>query len=287
MAVVCIAHQVSWTIKIPDACGSPDPTALTVKQQCYGQSCWTERTLADLTNAHLADPSKTTVIYIHGWRATTESALRQANAVYGGMTKSNEIRPMRFVYIEWFAEKTERRYKKDYIKKSHYSLKLGGAMASILEQFQNRDITLVGHSLGSQVILSLLTTPTTLADDGSRYKTAFLGSALNCEFGSCISNHGLTFPEWTSNTLVFNNYDDFALKVSNQTVCRKLYRTDSGRIGEIVAGNLVPLGQVSWIEVHSELGCRHDVAYYVGSSQFPLEIADLLGADTSALVSDR
>ena len=276
-----------WLLKIHDDNGTPDPEHLTVKQQLTPRQreqipteCgWLDQQLSDLTQAHLIAPELQTVIYIPGWRTTDCSALRQANAVYNAMIKSDELPPIRFVSLVWKAEQSEKRYRQDFIQKSNYSLTVGSAMLPIMQQFQNRDVVLVGHSLGVQVVLSFLTQRNMLPDDGTRYKTAFLGSALNCDFANNIKSQRLSFQCQTSQSLIVNNARDGALRLSSKRVCHPGLGRDAGSLDPVVEQNLVPLGNRQRIEVKSEVGCRHDVAYYVGSQKFAGNMAVLLNTE--------
>jgi len=279
-----------WLLKLHDDSGTPNPDHLTVKQQLHPwqreqlptECGWLDQQLSDLTQAHLTAPELQTVFYVPGWRTTDCSGLRQANAVYSAMIKSDELPPIRFVYMIWKAEKSEKRYRQDFIQKSNYSLTVGNAMPPIMEQFQNRDVAFVGHSLGVQVILSFLTQRNMLPDDGSRYKTAFAGSALQCDFANNIQNQGLSFQCQTSHSLIVNNARDGALRLSSKRVCHPGLGRDAGSIAPVIEQNLVPLGTRQEIEVKSELGCRHDVAYYVGSQKFPSQIAALLNTEVQS-----
>ena len=277
----------AWLIKMPDDEGGPDPEQLTVKQQQNAwqeeleptQCGWADRQLADLTEAHLADPTKQTVIYIHGWRATECSALRQANQVYAAMKRSPDLPPVRFVYLVWKAAKSEKRLRTDYLQKSEYSKVVGKCLLPIMQQFQNRDVVLVGHSLGAQVILSFLTQLNMLPDDGSRYKTVLLGAALECKFSADISRQYTQKQYQTSRTLVFNNSRDFAIRLSSRRICPPQLQPGAGKIAPIVEQKLVPLGETHWTDLRLEVGCRHDVAYYVAGEEFPPLFSCLLNSD--------
>ena len=275
-----------WLVKIDDNNGCPDPSQLTVKQQLNSlqqeleptQCGWGDRQLNDLTQAHLADSGIQTVIFIHGWRATECSALRQANQVYAAMKRSPDLPPIRFVYLVWKAEKSERRLKADYLQKSEYSKIVGRCLLPIMEQFQNRDIVLLGHSLGAQVILSFLTQPNMLPDDGSRYKTVLVGSALHCEFSDDITREYTQKQYQTSRTLLFNNTKDFAIRVSSSRICPRRLQPYAGKIGPILDQKLIPLGTSERVDIELEVGCNHDVAYYVASREFPSRFACFLNS---------
>ena len=276
----------AWLIKLHDKDGCPDPTQLTVKQQ---QSAWQEeleptecgwvdRQLVDLAQSHLSDPEMQTVIYIPGWRSTECSSLRQANQVYAAMTASPDLPPVRFVYLVWKSAKTEKRIKTDYLKKSEYSKLVGQCLLPLMTQFQNRDVVFVGHSLGAQVTLTFLTQRNTLPDDGTRYKAAFLGSALHCEFAAEVAQQECQLQQQTSRSLILNNRKDFALRASTRRVCAPRLGRKAGKISPIVEQKLIPLGTTEWVEVDREVRCHHDIAFYVMSKEFPWRFARLLNS---------
>ena len=276
----------AWLVKLHDNDGCPDPTHLTVKQQLSPwqqeleptECGWGDRQLADLTQSHLSNPDMQTVIYIPGWRSTECSSLRQANQVYAAMIASPDLPPVRFVYLVWKSEKTEKRVKTDYLQKSEYSKLVGRCLLPLMQQFQNRDVVFVGHSLGAQITLSFLTQRNTLPDDGTRYKAAFLGSALHCEFAAELAQQKCQLQHQINRSLVLNNRKDFALRASTRRVCAPRLGRKAGKIGPIVEQKLVPLGTTEWVEVDREVKCHHDVAFYVMSKEFPWRFARLLNS---------
>ena len=275
----------AWLIKLHDNDGCPDPTQLTVKQQFPWQQetqpsegGWVDRQLADLTQSHLADPGMQTVIYIPGWRSTECSSLRQANQVYAAMIASPDLPPVRFVYLVWKSEKTEKRIREDFLKKVEYSKLVGRCLLPMMTQFQNRDVVFVGHSLGAQITLTFLTQCNTLPDDGTRYKAALVGSVLQCEFAAEVARQKCQLQHQTSRSLILNNDKDFALRASTRWLCAPRLRRSADKIRPIVEQKLVPLGTTEWVDVDLEVGCRHDIAFYVASEEFPCRFARLLNS---------
>jgi hypothetical protein len=243
-----------------------------IVQQLGENLCWQIRPLRSLTSDHLADKTKKTVFYIHGWRTDETRAIRQGMDVYRSLIESNAP-PVRLVIFEWQADKSRVRFKRDYVEKSNKAVLTGGQLNFYLRQFQDRDITLISHSLGSQVVLASLMQPSGLPWTAEGYQLVLTASAIDCGFNLSIPSK-CTPESQVAKTLVINSSRDLTLWLGNRKVCQ-LDTGVAASLKQVIDSGTIPLGQICWRET-DEIRSRHDISYYAGTSQFHSLISNYL-----------
>ena len=264
-----------WFASARDAiCCNTVSNEFTTRKKVNG--VWCPSQTSDLVTAHANDRCLRTVIYVHGWRTDAERAVTQAMKVYQAL-RGGYDRPIRFVIVAWRAEKTKKRFKNDYVEKSNSAVQLGRTFSDFLATFGDRDISLIGHSLGSQLILSSLTQESKLAETTSKYRVCLTAPAINCQFGHCIEMKTGCFQDQTEKTIVVNGCPDKVLWLGNKIVC-ELDKWGEVDFRALVNRNNLPLGEICWYNT-TDTNRKHDVGYYVRTREFQFHVSELLESD--------
>ena len=278
---VCIRQQDEvWLVSA--RCSHPcskDLTRLSVSQLANGS--WTQSDLSELVMSHQTDQSRSTVLHVHGWRADHTTSVRQTMDIYKNVTTKRPCtKPLRWVLWQWRSDKDNLRFRTDYIEKSKLALSLGTTLSATLAEFGDRNLTLIGHSLGNTVILAAMMKPTTLPVTDSGYRLAIVGAAIGCDFVKCLAQHQNCMVAQIDETVVINNLCDPVLRVGNQLICRQSYGRKRLDLANIVSQRRIALGNVCWREAHDEIGPRHDGKFYTASNTFLSEFSRLLNTTT-------
>ena len=126
---------------------------LSLQRLVDGQ--WVAANMAELTESHAVDSQKSSVVYVHGNRTDDRYARSRGLQFYENIFNSESCSgPVRFVIFAWRAEREKIRLSSDFNVKLQRSVDLGCAFANFLNEFNDRQMVLVGFSLGGQVVLS-------------------------------------------------------------------------------------------------------------------------------------
>ena len=251
-----------WIINARDSHCSPCSLE-SVRVQRYCDQCWQESTLSDLTAEHLNRPELETVIYVHGNQTDQQYSISRGLRLYNNVFYCGTDTPIRFVIFQWKSEKEISRTLQDYFVKSKRAIEIGRTLALVLQQFQNRNLTVIGYSLGTQVIVTAMREPTAEeamnADRG--YRLALIAPALDCDYSNRLGGCCLEFGSQVEHSQVFLNRCDRALKLS-EMICRKKYGRHAIGFEDVVDSSLVSLGMVEKFEVGAETGKKHSINRY-------------------------
>lgn len=265
-----------WLVCARNSHSQPtDLSRLSVKKLSGG--VWQNSLLNDLVTSHQTDQTRSTVLHVHGWRTNHEASIRQTMDIYKNVTtKRRCTQPLRWILWQWKSDKDNPRFRTDYIEKSKLALTISTTLSSTLAQFGDRNITLLGHSLGNTVILSAMLKPTMLPETETGYRLAIVGAAIGCEFAHNLSRHRFVAISQIDQTVIINNRHDPILSLGNQLICRQSYGRKRLDLASIVAQRRIALGNVRWHEASGEIGRRHDGKYYTASNTFLSEFSRLL-----------
>lgn len=252
-----------------------DLSRLSVKK-LYG-GVWQQSLLSELVTSHQTDQTRSTVLHVHGWRTNHEASIRQTMDIYKNITTKRRCAvPLRWILWQWKSDKDNPRFRTDYIEKSKLALTVSTTLSTTLAQFGDRNLTLLGHSLGNTVILSAMLKPTMLPETETGYRLAIVGAAIGCEFAHNLSQHRFVAISQIDETVIINNRHDPILSLGNQLICRQSYGRKRLDLASIVSQRRIALGNVCWHEASGEIGRRHDGKYYTASNAFLSEFSRLI-----------
>lgn len=241
---------------------------------------WCASNLDSLVDAHATDKSKATLIYAHGNRTDLSWARSRGLQFYSLALAATACRrpPVRYVIFAWQAER-EQKCKKDFLIKSKRSDVLGITMAQLLAQFQDRQIILVGFSLGAQVIVTALDQPCVcepveLSNNRGKYRVAVIAPVLD---GGASSRQAKRYPngEAVSRAEIFQNSKDRAVRLAG-VIRRRQFPGQSKSIGALATGGNLPFGNVHVTELSSELCKYHAVSVYARSRAIKAGLSRML-----------
>ncbi len=256
-------------------------TLASIRVRRFFAGCWQNSSLKELTAEHLQNPETETVLYIHGNQNDRQLSRSRGMVVYGSVIQCGIQPPIRFVIFQWKSEREISSVLRDYLVKSKRAIEVGKTLALMLREFQNRDITVVAYSLGTQVVLSALYQPfMSQEDEGKGYRLALIAPALDCDFVSnvkCHPSHG----NQIDHTQVFFNKCDRALKLA-EWVCRKKYGQRCDYFDDLVCKGVIPLGCVETFQVAAEVGKKHSLERYCKSAKIRAAIRRMIPSVATA-----
>ena len=257
-------------------CNPADLSVIEVKQMVEGQ--WLTSSLAELTSAHSANRTLSTMIYTHGNNTDESWARSRGLQVYDKMfvTPGTSRPPVRFVIFAWRSEKEEIGCGQ-YLAKSKRAVQVGKSLAAVLTQFDDRNIVLAGFSLGSQVVLAALDDKAIQMefDSPGKYRVFLLAPALDGLFvnGTTSRSHS---SEAVERAEIFNNSVDRALKASRFVSRKVLGRNGNLSISDLVDNQGLALAGIRLQDVADQVGRRHSVVRYSSRQVIQQEIQIML-----------
>lgn len=231
-------------------------------------------TFDDLSTAHLNDTSRETVVYIHGNQTDERWSVTRGMHAYKNFFLSCTSEPIRFVIWQWKSEREFPRLGKDYLFKSVRAVQLGKTLASTLGCFRDRDLTIIGYSLGVQVTLSAMLQPELAMMDGCGYRLALIAPALDSGFAFSVTSQQSCFGV-VDTTKVFYNDVDRVLKLS-ELVSRKKSKRNYVSPKTLICSQLIPMGTLMSFEVGGEHGKRHSITRYSRTPTVQREVLTLI-----------
>lgn len=262
--VTLLPQDEIWLIDARNAhCAGEDLCSLNVS--CCRTGRWTSSDLETLIAQHAADRSKVTFLLAHGNQTDKSWARSRGLQVYNNaFSTTSECRPpVRFVILAWRSERELLRNCRDYIYKSQRSVAVGRALATILCQFEDRRMVLVGFSLGVQVLVSALDHPMIQHDvdeTKGQFRVSLIAPALDGEF-ACAQLHQHPSNHAVARTDIFTNSIDRALRLS-KVARRKQCRDGDVSIACLVRRGNLPLNGVRIRDLANEVGRKHAVVRY-------------------------
>ena len=265
-----------WAINAREShCCAPSLDRLRVKRFLNGN--WHESSLLELTGEHLSHPELETVLYVHGNRTNRAYSILRGMHLYKNVFYCGPSTPIRFVIFQWKSDQELSRILNDYLVKSKRAIQIGKTLGLTLQEFQNRDLTIVGYSLGVQVVVSAVREPESVQiDTGKGYRLALIAPALDCAYKDrigCSASCG----DRDDCTLVFFNQMDRATKLS-EMVCRKKYGRKTATFKKAIDCGLISLGLVQKFEIGAEAGKKHSIIRYSESPTVQCSINGMISA---------
>jgi hypothetical protein len=272
-----------WIVSARDCHCSSDLSCLDTKKLVGGQ--WQQADFSELTTVHSTDPSKQTLLYVHGNQTNYDWAqLRGMQFYENALADSADCRkPVRYVIWCWRADREFPRLLRDYKVKAERAVVAGRTLGKALAQFEDRNMTLTGFSLGAQVLMSALEEPMLQRCNSpeTKFRVALIAAAVDPSF-VCqrLGVNPVNCP--VGETFIFTNKDDRAIKASRFVVRRDCPQANS-TFRELAANSALPLGNIDVIEISTEIGPRHSVTRYANSPTLQRRLLELFNsADTIA-----
>ncbi len=265
MTIAVLPQDEVWLLDGRDAHCDPNNLSLIGVRRLVGQQ-WVDDQLANLVLQHSTDRAKKTLIYAHGNRTDEEWAIARGLQFYqNAFGNTGDCRPpVRLVIWSWRAEQEGCRPARDFAEKSDRSVVVGPALVNLLLEFPDRNLLLVGFSLGAQSLLSALGDSRIQANQGEfqpeGYRVVLIAPALDgCYVASQI--HQYPSPLVVDRAEIFDNREDRALRVA-KIVGRKQSPNGDISIGELAARGNLPLNNVQITDMAEATGKGHSIDRY-------------------------
>lgn len=240
---------------------------------------WNSSGVGQLTMAHESDRQKSTVIYVHGNQTNDEYARARGLQLYQSLFNRNLCEPaarVRFVVFAWRSEREKARMTSDFKIKLKRSIRVGSIFRCFLDQFESRNMLLVGFSLGGQVILSGLQEEQLRLEQipdckRGKYSVALVTPALDpIRESTCLN--AVDENNAVVQTVAFLNRKDPAIRASNAlTRGRRSHVCEQSgdeitfsRLGEWCPGEL--FGTIRVEDITAEVSYCHSVTKYADQS---------------------
>ena len=266
-----------WMIDARDVlCGETDVGLLKVSRLVGNDLVCSE--LSELTASHASGDDRATVLYIHGNQTNEVYAIARGLQVYRNAfaTKAHCHQPVRYIIWAWKSEQEKPRAYPDYLIKSQRAVMLGETFAATLNQFSDRNLIVVGFSLGVQVTLSAFDSRLLSSREGdpTRYQLALIAPAISADY---VARHSLAFGGQTpvAQTFVFTNRKDRAIRAA-QAIIRRRNPSEAATIAGLSDAGKLNLGHVTSIDVFPESGRFHSVERYTRSETLRSVMGDLI-----------
>ena len=241
-------------------------------------------TLDALTGAHQNDPSRCTLLYIHGNQTNYEYALARGFQFYNNLFVETSCPrpPLRLVLWVWQSEREKPRLSTDYLVKSNRAVQLGKSLTRTLERFGNRKMTLVAFSLGAQIVLASLEEMEPQCDcevTDEKYNVALIAPATDPTYVCNVINRNLD-TSIVHKTIIVENKNDRAVRAM-RVVLRRECPEARQIFSELAFEHHFPLAGLQLIEVTRELTRRHSIDRYTKAPAVKRAMIELLTNEQS------
>jgi esterase/lipase superfamily enzyme len=240
---------------------------------------WQTASLDDLVNRHTIDKTRATLIYAHGNRTNLEYAKARGLQVYQTAFQNSPcVRPpIRFVLFCWKSEKEiRRRPVADFGIKSDRAVSVGKTFALLLNQFEDRNLGILGFSLGTQVTMSALNCLDLQDPNGrwGKYRVMLIAPALDPGF---VRSELPRYPHTriVEKTDVYRNRNDRAINAA-QTIVRKKSRADVTTLRELAASNRASLNPIKVYDITNQIRKLHSITNYCAAHSVRTGLAQML-----------
>jgi len=248
-------------------------SSLSCQRLVDGQ--WCGSSLDNLATAKALSPDMPTLVYVHGDRTDEQYARSRGLQFYENVfnpDKCGDSGPIRFVIFAWKAEREIMRPSFDYRLKLLRSVQLGQTFRSFLSRFHDRQMLLVGFSLGGQVILSGISNPDTSDSicnycnlQTGQYRLALITPSL-APNETQTSIDPLPYLTSVQETHVFINKKDNAIRAAN-VVNRNNCIDAQKELSSLARGCLACApNQVRIHDMTPEVGHCHSITKYSEAS---------------------
>jgi len=185
-----------------------------------GSRCWNATSLESFITA---DPSVTTIVFVHGNKIAPGEDKQRGLDVYRRLLRhESDSGPIRFVIFSWPSSKIQGLLK-DYKIKAARTRPVGWQLAWLIDQLPGETpVGLVGYSYGARVVtgalhilgggdLHGLSLPERIHPNRAPLRVGLLGAALHAHWLGPGQYHGLAMSQ-IDRLLLLNNRKDLAMK---------------------------------------------------------------------------
>lgn len=256
-----------WVLSVRDCvCDISNLDRVTVQKLANNR--FQDSTLDSLTTAHLANPQRTTMVYIHGNQTNYEYGVARGFQFYDNLFVKHQCPrpPLRLILWVWKSERELPRLYPDYLVKSERAVQMGTTLTKTLNQFGNRKLALVGFSLGAQVILSSLEEMEPQCDCAAiddKFHVALIAPATDPDYICKVIDRDAQSSIVRKSSVIVN-YDDRAVKAMRVVVRRECPEARD-RFSKLARENHFPLGPTEFFEVSQEISRKHAIERYTKS----------------------
>lgn len=249
----------------------------------------------ELASVVAADPSVSTIIFVHGNRLTSWDAKCEGLAAYRKIVRQSDEKPIRFVIFSWPSAEISGPLK-DVRVKAARTRPAGCQLAWFVDQLPaETQITMVGFSFGARIItgslhilgggsLGSMSVGELQHPNRLPINAVLMAAALNSDWlcpGHC---HGQAMTVVNRMVLV-NNCEDRAMKFYH-------FSSTSGKpqaLGLCGPTCIDAAGAAKIVELNVSryVGTEHDVFCYLSAPGVTSEISELSGAGGSMAVASR
>lgn len=265
-----------WIVSARDCSCAPENIGL-MKVRKLENNCWQESSLNALSNAHLNDTGRTTMLYVHGNQTDYEYGVARGVQFYDNLFVKYECprAPVRLVLWLWQSERAVPRLYSDYIVKSRRAVTMGKTLTKTLEALGDRRLAIVGFSLGAQVVLSSLEQMefgnncpgnncfNCGANQLNRYNVALIAPATDPGY-ICGKIDRSVQSSIVSRSTVIVNDDDRAVKAMRFVIRHECPEAHHD-FCKLARCNHLPLGAPEFFEISQEICRKHSIVRYTKS----------------------
>ena len=272
------ADQV-WLVSARELYGDHDVSPCQFPVRKFDGGCWHDSSFDALQFSDHGDIP--TVVFVHGYQTNLQNAQFRGAQVYQSLFGNSRCtQPVRFIIWAWKSEREIPRPVKDYALISKRAIGVGNAFAQTMNLVGDEQTTVIGYSLGAQVVVSGMTGQCQYI--GAPIRLAVIAGANDCGFASgcrqrCLQQNILQ-------TTVFSNSKDRVLKASN-LICRINYGKRFRKFEELAFQDNGSLGSVNVIDISNSATRNHSVVRYVSLPVVRNEILRLVESSCSDSVS--
>ncbi len=281
-----------WVVSVRGCSCDPENADL-IKVQKLENNSWQSSDLNALSNSHQTDTSRATMVYVHGNQTNYEFGITRGFQFYDNLFVNNPCprTPVRLVLWLWESERELPRLYSDYLFKSRRAMTMGKTLTKTLNSLGNRQVAIVGFSLGAQVVLSSLEQMEraqmefgcdceAAMDQKQKFNVVLIAPALDPNYVCDVSDRFIE-SSFVSRSSIIVNSDDRAVKAM-RFVIRHECPEARGGFAELVRCNSLPLGKTQFFEVSQEISRKHAIRRYTKSPTVQREMCAVLGRTAAA-----
>lgn len=270
-----------WIVSARACSCDPDNVQL-LEVKKFENSRWQTSSLDALSCAHLSDTSHTTMLYVHGNQTNYEYGVSRGFQFYDNLFVDYECprAPVRLVLWLWESDRELPRLYSDYLVKARRAVTMGQSLTKTLDALGNRNVALVGFSLGAQVVLSSLEQMESQCDcamaidQKGKYNIALIAPAADPKYVCDVAGRNVQCRIVSKSSVIVNS-DDRAVKAMRFVIRHECpeARDDFAKLAKC---NCLPLGDVQLFDVSQEICRKHAIHRYTKSPTVQREMSALL-----------
>lgn len=276
-----------WVVSVRNCSCDPENVDL-IKVRKLENNNWQPSDLNALSNSHQCDTGRTTMLYVHGNQTNYEYGITRGFQFYDNLFVSHQCprAPVRLVLWLWESERELPRLYSDYLVKSRRAVTMGKTLTKTLQALGNRQVALVGFSLGAQVVLSSLeqieqgSDCEALIDQKGKYNVALIAPATDPKYVCNVAGRNVQTSIVSRSSIIVNT-DDRAVKAM-RFVIRHECPEARGGFAKLAKCNCLPLGQTHFFEVSQEICRKHSIRRYTKSPTVRREMCAVLARTAAA-----